>query len=62
MPFSVYIGMPLFAVHRRRTNQAILYYHILCKFVVRRFWRFGMILYPKEEKRRTAQIWGSGDK
>ena len=33
----VYIGMPFSAVLVRRTIQAILYYHILCKFVVRRF-------------------------
>ena len=45
-PFSVYIGMPLFAVFVRRTFQAILYSQILCKFAVRRFQRLNGILYP----------------
>lgn len=42
--------MPFPAVHRRRTNQAILYYHILCKCAVWRFWRLGVNLYPKRGK------------
>ena len=52
--------MPFSAVLVWRTIQAILYYQFLCKFAVRRFRAFGVNLYPKEEKRFTAQISGSG--
>ena len=41
-------------------SHAQLYSHILCKFAVRRFQPLSGNLYPKEEKRFTAQIWGSG--
>ena len=50
------------AVLVRRTISGFLYFQIMGNFVVRRFWRLNGILYPKEEKRLTAQIWGSGDK
>ena len=49
------------AVLVRRTIQAVLYSQFLYKFAVRRFRAFRMILYPKEEKRFTAQILRSGD-
>ena len=52
--------MPFLAVLVRRTIQAILYSQFLCKFATRRFRAFGVILYPKQEKRFTAQIWGAG--
>lgn len=50
LPFCLYICMTFSCVLVWRTIQAVLYYHILCKCVVWRFWVFCVNLYPKEGK------------